>query len=269
MSKGSVLIVEDNMDTYELVNFILQKDGFDTFLAVNGRDGVDAAIKQKPDLIIMDLSMPEMDGWAATSLIKKNPTVKSTPVIVLTAHALPGEGWSARIMGGQPRGPTEAFLALVRQQVRARARGEDEGFGIETEMTLQALGKGFAVVETPIAYGTRPEGSFSKLNTYSDGAVVLTAIVMLFKDYRPLVFFGGLSLVLAVLAAAAGAAPVLDYLQHQWVYHVPLAILAAAIGILSAVSMSVGLILDTIARYHRENFAMFKRVLSERTTRDR
>jgi len=91
MSKGSVLIVEDNMDTYELVNFILQKDGFDTFLAVNGRDGVDAAIKQKPDLIIMDLSMPEMDGWAATSLIKKNPTVKSTPVIVLTAHALPGD----------------------------------------------------------------------------------------------------------------------------------------------------------------------------------
>ena len=91
MSKGSVLIVEDNMDTYELVNFILQKDGFDTFLAVNGRDGVDAAIKQKPDLIIMDLSMPEMDGWAATSLIKRNPTVKSIPVIVLTAHALPGD----------------------------------------------------------------------------------------------------------------------------------------------------------------------------------
>ena len=91
MSKGSVLIVEDNMDTYELVNFILQKDGFDTFLAVNGRDGVDAAIKQKPDLIIMDLSMPEMDGWSATSLIKRNPTVKSIPVIVLTAHALPGD----------------------------------------------------------------------------------------------------------------------------------------------------------------------------------
>ena len=91
MSKGRVLIVEDNMDTYELVNFILQKDGFDTFLAVNGRDGVDAAIKQKPDLIIMDLSMPEMDGWAATSLIKRNPTVKSIPVIVLTAHALPGD----------------------------------------------------------------------------------------------------------------------------------------------------------------------------------
>ena len=91
MTKGRVLIVEDNMDTYELLNFILQKDGFDTFLAVNGRDGVDAAIKQKPDLIIMDLSMPEMDGWAATSIIKRTPNVKSIPVIVLTAHALPGD----------------------------------------------------------------------------------------------------------------------------------------------------------------------------------
>ncbi len=91
MSKGSVLIVEDNMDTYELVDFILHKDGFDTFLAVNGRDGVDAAIKQKPDLIIMDLSMPEMDGWAATSIIKRTPGVQAIPVIVLTAHALPGD----------------------------------------------------------------------------------------------------------------------------------------------------------------------------------
>ncbi len=93
------MIVEDNMDTYELVNFILQKNGFDTFLAVNGRDGVDAAIKQKPDLIIMDLSMPEMDGWAATSIIKRTPDIKSIPVIVLTAHALPGDRQRAMSAG--------------------------------------------------------------------------------------------------------------------------------------------------------------------------
>ncbi|MCA2002018.1 MAG: response regulator, partial [Chloroflexi bacterium] len=65
MEKGRILVVEDNMDTYKLVHFILQKNGFETFLAVNGRDGVTAAQKQKPDLIIMDLSMPEMDGWTA------------------------------------------------------------------------------------------------------------------------------------------------------------------------------------------------------------
>jgi len=91
MSRKRVLIVEDNMDTYELVHFILEKNEYDTFLAVNGRDGVNAAIKQKPDLIIMDMSMPEMDGWTATGLIKKDPKTSSIPLIALTAHALPGD----------------------------------------------------------------------------------------------------------------------------------------------------------------------------------
>jgi len=79
------------MDTYELVHFILEKNGFETFLAMNGRDGVNAAQKQKPDLIIMDMSMPEMDGWTATGLIKKDEETSAIPLIALTAHALPGD----------------------------------------------------------------------------------------------------------------------------------------------------------------------------------
>jgi len=86
-----VLVVEDNMDTYELVRFILEKNGYEVFLAVNGRDGVNAATKQKPDLIVMDLSMPEMDGWTATRLIKENKQTASIPLIALTAHVLPGD----------------------------------------------------------------------------------------------------------------------------------------------------------------------------------
>lgn len=91
MSKGRILVVEDNMDTYELVRFILEKNGYDTFLAVNGRDGVNAATKQLPDLIIMDLAMPEMDGWTATRLIKSDARTGSIPLIALTAHVLPGD----------------------------------------------------------------------------------------------------------------------------------------------------------------------------------
>ncbi|MBC7876311.1 MAG: response regulator [Anaerolineales bacterium] len=92
MNKKRVLVVEDNMDTYELVKFILEKNGYETFLAMNGRDGVNAAIKQMPDLIIMDMAMPEMDGWTATSIIKKRDSVTaSIPLIALTAHALPGD----------------------------------------------------------------------------------------------------------------------------------------------------------------------------------
>jgi len=91
MSKGRILVVEDNMDTYELVRFILEKNGYETFLAMNGRDGVDAARKQKPDLVIMDMSMPEMDGWTATGLIKRDAQTSAIPLIALTAHALPGD----------------------------------------------------------------------------------------------------------------------------------------------------------------------------------
>lgn len=89
MSKARILIVEDNMDNYELVRFVLEHAGYDVFLAVNGRDGVDAARAQLPDLILMDLSMPEMDGWMATEKIKSDIATKLIPLYALTAHTLP------------------------------------------------------------------------------------------------------------------------------------------------------------------------------------
>ena len=91
MSKGHVLVVEDNLDNYELVRTILELAGYDAFLAVNGRDGVTAARKQKPDLILMDMSLPEMDGWNATKLIRQDPETAHIPMIALTVHTLPIE----------------------------------------------------------------------------------------------------------------------------------------------------------------------------------
>lgn len=91
MSKGRILVVEDNMDNYELVRFILERAGYDVFLAVNGRDGVDAARLQKPDMILMDLGMPEMDGWNATEKLKSDDSTKLIPVYALSAYTLPSE----------------------------------------------------------------------------------------------------------------------------------------------------------------------------------
>src|SRR6266542_4194649 len=99
MSKVRILVIEDNMDTYELVHFILERNGYETFQAVNGREGVNAALKQKPDLIIMDMSMPEMDGWTASDLIKKDKQTSAIPLIALTAHALPGDRQRALDVG--------------------------------------------------------------------------------------------------------------------------------------------------------------------------
>ena len=117
MSKGHILVVEDNMDNYELVRFILERAGYDVFLAVNGRDGVDAARFQKPDLILMDLGMPEMDGWAAAQVLKTDESTKSIPLFALTAHTLPGERKRAIQAGcdGYVSKPihVEGFLELI------------------------------------------------------------------------------------------------------------------------------------------------------------
>ena len=91
MSKGHILVVEDNLDNYELVRTILGLAGYDAFLAINGRDGVDAARKQKPDLILMDMAMPEMDGWDATARIRGDPETQHIPMVALTVHTLPVE----------------------------------------------------------------------------------------------------------------------------------------------------------------------------------
>lgn len=112
------------MDTYELVRFILEKNGFETFLAMNGRDGVNAAGKQMPDLIIMDLSLPEMDGWTATRLIKGNPKTAFIPLIALTAHALPSDRQRAMDAGcddyiTKPM-DLEELLEAIRRWINAR-----------------------------------------------------------------------------------------------------------------------------------------------------
>jgi two-component system, cell cycle response regulator DivK len=117
MSKGRILVVEDNMDNYELVRFILERAGYDVFLAVNGRDGADAARFQKPDLILMDLGLPEMDGWAAAQKLKSDDVTKSIPLFALTAHTLPGERKRAIQAGcdGYISKPihVEGFLKLI------------------------------------------------------------------------------------------------------------------------------------------------------------
>jgi two-component system, cell cycle response regulator DivK len=86
-----VLIVEDNVDNYELVRFLLERAGYDTCWAHNGREGIAMAKEEKPDLILMDLSLPELDGWTATERIKSDPETGHIPIAALTAHTLPGD----------------------------------------------------------------------------------------------------------------------------------------------------------------------------------
>jgi CheY-like chemotaxis protein len=89
--RSRVLIIEDNIDNYELVRFLLERAGHDSLWARSGREGIDMAKSARPDLILMDLSLPEMDGWTATERLKADPQTLSIPIIALTAHTLPGD----------------------------------------------------------------------------------------------------------------------------------------------------------------------------------
>lgn len=164
------------------------------------------------------------------------------------------------LFGSRVTDVLSGYRVFSRRFVRTAPLSEG-GFGTETEMTLQALSKGFSLTEAPVRYGARPEGSHSKLNTYRDGYVVLKALFLLFKDYKPLVFFTAGAAALAVACLAAGTLPVWDYISTGFVSHVPLAVLAATLGLLSAMSFFVGLLLDTLSTYHRERFLLTSRIL--------
>ena len=88
---AKILIVEDNEMNRDMLSRRLERKGFDVVMAEDGKVGVDMSKSENPDLILMDLSLPVMDGWEATSTIKADSSTNSIPIIVLTAHAMAGD----------------------------------------------------------------------------------------------------------------------------------------------------------------------------------
>jgi len=85
---AKILLVEDNEMNRDMLSRRLTRNGYEVVIAVNGQEGVDLATSSKPDLILMDMSLPILDGWEATRQFKANPATKGIPVIALTAHAM-------------------------------------------------------------------------------------------------------------------------------------------------------------------------------------
>jgi CheY-like chemotaxis protein len=86
-----ILVVEDNDMNRDMVSRRLARRGLDVVVAVDGRQGVDMARSEAPDLILMDMSLPEIDGWEATRLLKADEATRAIPIIALTAHAMAGD----------------------------------------------------------------------------------------------------------------------------------------------------------------------------------
>lgn len=130
------------------------------------------------------------------------------------------------------------------------------GFEIETEMTIHAVDKNFLIREVPVDYRDRPEGSVSKLNTYSDGAKVLCTIFRLYKDYKPFAFFGMGALLFLILAAVLFLPVGIEFLRTGLVPRFPTLIVSVTLALCALLSFVAGVILDVVVKKHRQLFEL-------------
>ena len=136
-----------------------------------------------------------------------------------------------------------------------------KGFEIETEMTIHAVDKNFKLVEIPVTYRDRPEGSKSKLNTYSDGYKVLKTIATLFKEYKPSLFFTIISLVLLIASLILGIPVVFDYFETGIVLRFPTLIVSSIILVLAILLWITGIILEVINKKHKQLFELYLNIV--------
>ena len=136
------------------------------------------------------------------------------------------------------------------------------GFEIETEMTINALDKRFNLKEIPIDFRDRPEGSVSKLNTFSDGMKVLKTIAIMFKEYRPMIFFGTIA-ALFVLVSLGLFIPILtEYFSIHEVPRFPTLICSMICAVIGVISFAIGVILDVIVKKNKQDFIIKLNILS-------
>ncbi len=137
-------------------------------------------------------------------------------------------------------------------------------FEIETEMTIFALNHNFLIKELPIDYRDRMEGSESKLNTFSDGYKVISLLLGLFRDIRPLFFFSLVTLVLLIIASIYFFPVLLDFYETGYVEKVPTLIIVGVVAIVAVIIFFTGVILHVIRKQHDENFEHHLTLISKK-----
>jgi hypothetical protein len=139
------------------------------------------------------------------------------------------------------------------------------GFETETELTIKALERGFRIVEIPCDLTARPEGSFSKIRIAHDGVRILNTILALFRDYKPLTFFGAVGLGLMTLGLVPGIIVLVEFVETGLVLRLPSAVLAVGLELAGMLSLTVGLVLHTIVRRSQEFDYQLRTTLEEMT----
>lgn len=118
-----ILLVEDNEMNRDMLSRRLTKRGYEVTLAVDGQEGVDSAAADHPDLILLDMSLPVLDGWAAARMLKADPATAVIPIIALTAHALAGDRERALEAGCEDYDTKPVDLSRLIEKIQAQLPG--------------------------------------------------------------------------------------------------------------------------------------------------
>jgi len=216
-------------------------DGDDTYPAEYAPEMIDRVLKQKKDMVVGD----RLSSTYFTE--NKRPFHNFGNSLVRKSINLLFESDIKDIMTG--------YRAFSYQFVKSFPV-LSKGFEIETEMTIHAVDKNMAIDNVVINYRDRPEGSVSKLSTYSDGFKVLKTIFRLFRTYKPMAFFGILAAVLAVLAGIFFTPVFIHYLYTGMVPEFPTLIVSGFAAIAAIQSFFAGLVLQTMLQKNRQDFEM-------------
>ncbi|HNW86035.1 MAG TPA: glycosyltransferase family 2 protein [Candidatus Limiplasma sp.] len=241
--KGNVIRTmfrEIDADAYLMI------DGDDTYAADNAREMVELVLNRKVDMVVGD----RLSSTYFTENKRPFHNFGNTLVRSLVNRIFKGN--IADLMTG--------YRAFSYQFVKSFPV-LSKGFEIETEMSIHALDKNLSIQSVPVGYKDRPADSPSKLNTYTDGFKVLRTVARLYKEYRPMSFFGIFTLVFA-LAGGVLFLPVLaEYLRTGLVPRFPTLIVSGVLMTLAILMLVCGLILDTVAKKHRQLFEVNLNIL--------
>lgn len=249
--KGNVIrsmFREIDADCYLMI------DGDDTYPAENAREMVNLVLERKVDMVVGDrLSATyytenkrpfhNMGNWLVKGLV--NTIFKGSVSDIMTGY----RAFSYQFV--------KSFPVL------------SKGFEIETEMTIHALDKNLSVQSVQVEYRDRPADSPSKLNTYSDGMKVLHTIGRLYKEYRPMSFFGLLAALMALVSVILFIPIFAEYLHTGLVPRFPTLIVCGVMGTMALLLWVCGLILDTVAKKHRQLFEINLNLLNGQRRRER
>lgn len=219
----------------------IMTDGDDTYPSKNAREMVDLILNNNIDMVIGDR--------LSSTYFKENKRPFHNLGNILVRSLINS------IYKSNIRDVMTGYRAFSYQFVKTFPI-LSKGFEIETEMTIHSLDKNLCIKNIVIEYQDRPQGSESKLNTYSDGFKVLKTIVSLYKNYRPLSFFLWLSLILFILGSAFLIPVLIDYFKTGLVPKIPSFIASIFFYICAIQSFFGGLTLDTISRKNKQDFEM-------------